>query len=85
MPQGIKYNLIFQQMSISRKPSQISKNPFKILKASKFLKLSPNSLNLLQDPKTCSKFTRNRITFEFSSRVNLSGPSLYCIAWTLGK
>ena len=26
-----------------------------------------------------------RSTFEFPSRVNLSGPSLYCIARTLGK
>ena len=44
MPQGIKYNLIFQQMSISRKPSQISKNPFKILKASKIPKTFPKFL-----------------------------------------
>ena len=29
--------------------------------------------------------TGSRSTFEFSSRVNLSGPSLYCIAQTLGK
>ena len=29
--------------------------------------------------------TGSRSTFEFPSRVNLSGPSLYCIAQTLGK
>ena len=29
--------------------------------------------------------TGSRSTFEFQSRVNLSGPSLYCIARTLGK
>ena len=28
--------------------------------------------------------TGRRSTFEFTSRVNLSGPSLYCIARTLG-
>ena len=28
--------------------------------------------------------TGSRSTFEFTSRVNLSGPSLYCIARTLG-
>ena len=27
----------------------------------------------------------SRSTFEFPSRVNLSGPSLYCIVQTLGK
>ena len=30
-------------------------------------------------------YTSSRSTFEFPSRVNLSGPSLYCIARTLGK
>ena len=29
--------------------------------------------------------TNSRSTFEFPSRANLSGPSLYCIARTLGK
>ena len=29
--------------------------------------------------------TGSRSTFEFPSRVNFSVPSLYCIAWTLGK
>ena len=31
------------------------------------------------------KNTGSRSTFEFPSRVNLSGPSLYCIARTMGK
>ena len=31
------------------------------------------------------KLTGSLSTFEFPSRVNLYGPSLYCIAWTLGK
>ena len=30
-------------------------------------------------------YTGSRSTFEFPSRVNLSGPSLYCIAQTLIK
>ena len=30
-------------------------------------------------------FRGSRSTFEFPSRVNFSGPSLYCIARTLGK
>ena len=30
-------------------------------------------------------YTGSRSTFEFPSRVNLSGPSLYCIARTLSK
>ena len=29
--------------------------------------------------------TGSRSTFEFPSGVNLSGPSLYCIPWTLGN
>ena len=34
-------------------------------------------------PSVCLKGSRS--TFEFPSRVNLSGPSLYCVVKTLGK
>ena len=32
-----------------------------------------------------AEVTGSRSTFVFPSRVNFSGPSLYCIAQTLGK
>ena len=38
-----------------------------------------------QIAKSLSTYTGSCSTFEFSSRVNLSGLSLYCIARTLGK
>ena len=38
------------------------------------------------EPKVCiTRVTGSRSTFKFLSRVNLSGPSLYCIARSLGK
>ena len=44
-----------------------------------------NYLSSLQHfRKPCTR-TGSRSTFEFPSQVNLSGPILYCIAWTLGK
>ena len=42
-------------------------------------------LNTLPDQIWIRLPTGSRSTFEFPSRVNLSGPRLYCIARTLGK
>jgi len=43
------------------------------------------SINLNICRGGCGEITGSCSTFEFPSRVNISGPSLYCIAETLGK